>query len=91
MLPQPLWGREIDRPAEDFGKPFTQSDEPEEIRRLLELDEDVDVAIRPGFVARDGAEHAQPAHARASKFRAVSGNAIEELCACQRSGSRMLT
>ena len=82
MLPKRLRSREIDRSAQDFDQSFTLRGELEEIRYVAEFDDNIDVALRPGFIPRYGAKHAQPTHARPDEFRTVSGNTGEEFLAC---------
>ena len=54
--PQAFWHDQIDTLPHNLLEPDLNPSEIEEAQGMVELDQDVDVAVRSGFVARDRAE-----------------------------------
>ena len=75
---QGLRCREIHGPSEDFSQAVPQSSELEEIRRLMELDEDIDVAISVRFASSRGPLYSKLAHASARQLGAMRLDSLEE-------------
>lgn len=75
---QGLRRRKVHGPSEDFSQAVAQSSELEEIWRLMELNEDVDVAIGVRFASGHRPVYPKPAHASARQLGAMGLNSLEE-------------
>lgn len=72
---------QVDLGAEDLLEPVLDPEEMEEADGLVEVDEQVDVAVRAGLAAGDGAEQVERANAKAGELGSRSGQALDDLFA----------
>src|SRR3712207_3632616 len=68
---QRLSGDEVDRPAEDLLEVLLDGEVLEEAHRTPEIDEQIDVAVRSGLVAGDGAEDGEGLDAHLGQLAAM--------------------
>jgi hypothetical protein len=75
---QGLRRRKVHGPSEDFSQAVAQSSELEEIRRLMELNEDADVAVGVRFASGHRPVNPKPAYASTRQLGAMGLDLLEE-------------